>query len=154
MSAHYASTTSVPVEKTRMEIEILLKKYGATQFAFMSDERRSIIGFRIMERGVRFELPLPNPKDKKFTHLPPPQTWKERAAGPALAAWEQACRSRWRALLLCIKAKLEACAVGITTFEQEFLAHIVLQDGRTVGEAAIPQLTNGGPLLLEGGRAA
>jgi hypothetical protein len=65
-----------------------------------------------------------------------------------LEAWEQACRSRWRALLLCIKAKLEACAVGITTFDSEFLAHIVTGDGRTVAERIVPQLTNGGPLLL------
>ena len=44
-------------------------------------------------------------------------------------------RERWRALLLCIKAKLEAVASDIESFEMAFLAHIVLPDGRTVGES-------------------
>ena len=41
----------------------------------------------------------------------------------------QACRQRWRALLLIIRAKLEAVESGITTLESEFLANIVLPDG-------------------------
>jgi len=48
---------------------------------------------------------------------------------PALAAEE---RRRWLALLLVIKAKLEAVESGIITFEEEFLAHVVMPDGRTV----------------------
>ena len=35
--------------------------------------------------------------------------------------WEQACRQRWRALALVIKAKLEAIDAEISTFEEEFL---------------------------------
>lgn len=65
----------------------------------------------------------------------------------AYREWEQACRSRWRSLCLCIKAKLEAVEAGITSFEKEFLAHIVLPSGQTMGEYAIPHLeemvTNG-----------
>jgi hypothetical protein len=47
---------------------------------------------------------------------------------------EKACRQRWRALALCIKAKLEAVEAGITQFEEEFYAHIVLPGGRTIYE--------------------
>lgn len=146
----YAADTSVSVEKTRAEIESLLTKYGASRFAYMTDERGAKIGFSIEHRSVRFELPLPSKSDKKFTHYRPGGGYyeKERAPEAALKEWEQACRSRWRALLLCIKAKLEACSVGITTFEHEFLAHLVTEDGRTVAERIIPQLTSGGPLLL------
>ena len=42
--------------------------------------------------------------------------------------------------LKVIKAKLEAVEASITTIEQEFLAHIVLPSGSTVGEWAAPQL--------------
>ena len=56
------------------------------------------------------------------------------------AAWEQACRQRWRALPLIIKAKLEAVESGITTLESEFLANIVLPDGGTVGQWLTPQV--------------
>jgi hypothetical protein len=52
----------------------------------------------------------------------------------------KAIRQRWRALLLTIKAKLEAVAVGITTLEEEFLANVVTPDNVTVGEWIRPQL--------------
>lgn len=46
--------------------------------------------------------------------------------------WEQACRAKWRALLLIVKAKLEAVAQGISTVEREFLADVVTINGQTV----------------------
>lgn len=39
-----------------------------------------------------------------------------------------------------IKAKLEAVASSITTFEDEFLSHIVLPDGQTVGRHVKPRI--------------
>lgn len=39
-----------------------------------------------------------------------------------------------------MKAKLEAVAAGISTIEQEFLAWVVMPDGSTVGELAIPAI--------------
>jgi len=54
--------------------------------------------------------------------------------------WEQACRQRWRALALAIKAKLEAVESGITGFEEEFLSHIIMADGKTIGEHIVPQV--------------
>ena len=63
-----------------------------------------------------------------------------RTAAAQRSAWEQACRKRWRALLLIIRAKLEAVESGITTLESEFLANIVLPDGGTVGQWLAPQI--------------
>jgi hypothetical protein len=37
-----------------------------------------------------------------------------------------------------IQPRLETVQSRIETFEDAFLAHIVLEDGRTVGEIAIP----------------
>ena len=45
-----------------------------------------------------------------------------------------------RALLLVIKAKLEAVTAGISTIETEFLANIVLPDNTTAGEWMLPQI--------------
>ena len=39
-----------------------------------------------------------------------------------------------------IKAKLEAVENSIATFEEEFLAHIVLPNDRTVADYVIPQV--------------
>jgi len=54
--------------------------------------------------------------------------------------WEQACKGRWRALFLAIKAKLVAVSEGISTVEEEFLAWMVLPNGRTAGEHFLPQI--------------
>ena len=134
----YAVDTSVPVERTRAEIEGLLMRRGAERFAYMADGNSAAIGFVLRNRNVRFLLPLPdrNAKDFWFT----PSRKNKRSESEAYKEWEQACRSRWRALYLCIKAKLEAVEIGITSFDEEFLAHFVLNDGRTVGQVVISQL--------------
>lgn len=55
-------------------------------------------------------------------------------------------RRRWRALLLGIKAKLEYVQSGIATFDEEFLAHIVIDD-RTVFDRIREAAGGGRPLL-------
>ena len=65
---------------------------------------------------------------------------------PSGDSYDQACRQRWRALLLVIKAKLEAVTAGISTIETEFLANIVLPDNTIcVGEWMLPQIDRGLP---------
>ena len=65
---------------------------------------------------------------------------QKRSKAQAYAAWEQACRSKWRSLYLVIKAKLEAVDSGISTIEREFFYDIVLPNGKTVGEFMGPQI--------------
>jgi hypothetical protein len=55
---------------------------------------------------------------------------------------DAATRQRWRALVLVLKAKLEAVASGISTVESEFLAGIVLPNGMTLGQAVLPRLSD------------
>jgi hypothetical protein len=88
-------------------------------------------------RRIHFKLPMPDKSGSEFTQTP---TGKPRAAGAIEQAYEQAVRQRWRALALVIKAKLEAVEAGITVFEEEFLAHIVLPNGGTVGQFMLPQV--------------
>ncbi|WP_024354175.1 hypothetical protein [Brevundimonas naejangsanensis] len=132
----YAAETSVSQDRSRAEIEATLKRYGATSFMYASEPTAAMIGFRISDRMVKFVLPMPDPKSREFTH----HSRGQRTPDAALKAWEQAGRQRWRALALVIKAKLEAVAAGITTIEDEFLAHTVLPDGSTVGQFMQPQL--------------
>lgn len=131
----YAVDTSVSVEKSRAEIESILDRYGASQFAYSKDLVGAIIMFRMDERVIKFELKLPLLADYEFT-----DTGRSRNENSQWVAWEQACRQRWRALALVIKAKLEAVDSGISVIEEEFLAHIVMADGDTVGEWIKPQL--------------
>jgi hypothetical protein len=118
-----AAETRVPVSQSRMEIERLLEKHKAKQYATSVDydALSARVQFRLHDRIIRFMIVLPDPK--KFR-----QTVK----------YAQADRQRWRALLLVIKAKLEAVENGITTFEDEFMAHVVMPNDRTVAELVQP----------------
>jgi hypothetical protein len=115
----YASKTKVPIERTRNEIESTLAKYGADRFAYFTEPSKAMVVFEIAERRVRFDLPFPEGTSERVM--------QER-------------RARWRALFLCIKAKLEAVASKIETFEEAFLAHVVLPDGQTVYQHTAPKL--------------
>lgn len=133
----FASNTSVPVARSRAEIEGLIVRYGATSTAFMSGPGKAMILFEAKGRRVMFELPLPNVADKEFDR---DGRGSRRSPAKRVEVWEQACRQRWRALALVIKAKLEAVESGITTFEDEFLAHIVMPDGKTVATHIRPRI--------------
>ena len=86
-------------------------------------------------RRVQIMLLMPSTDDYALT----PRNARRMAAAQR-SAWEQACRQRWRALLLRIRVKLEAVGSGITTLESEFLANIVLPDGGTVSQWLAPQV--------------
>lgn len=134
----YAEKTSVSVVKTKADIEELIQKAGAEQFVSGYKEDMAVIGFSLADRQIRFILPLPDKQDKTFWYTPERRT--KRTEKQAYEAWEQTCRSKWRALYLIIKAKLEAVSSGISTVEREFFCDIVLPDGKTVGEFMSPQI--------------
>lgn len=149
----YAASTDVTSDRSRAEIERTLRRYGATSFAYGWGEDMAMIAFQKDSRQIRFELPMPDPKDKAFLFT---ETRRQRRTDSAAeAAYEQAVRQRWRALALVIKAKLEAVEAGITTFDDEFLAHMVLPGGATVGQmigSQLPELLSRGslPALMPG----
>jgi hypothetical protein len=129
----------VSVEKSKSEIERTLQRYGASQFIYGWDQEEAVIGFVVNSddqmRQVRFKVKVPELADFYVT-----KNFQRRSRAAAEKAWEQAQRSRWRALLLVIKAKLEAIEAGIATFEDEFLAYTMLPSGETVSEWMQPQL--------------
>ncbi len=140
----YAADTSVPVEKSKAELEGLLVKAGASQRAVVSDDEAGIVRILFtLGRGpdlrqVRLELPLP--KRSAFhqaTRLDGRPKSKSRTAE---SQWEQACRARWRAAVLLVRAKLEAVALGVSTLDREFFADMALPDGRTVYQAVGPSV--------------
>lgn len=110
----YAETTKVPVTQSKGDIEKLVKKYGADAFGIMESGGRAKIAFRISKRNILFQVTMPEEPQQE--------------------------RSMWRALLLTIKGKLESAERDIETFEDAFLANIVMPDGRTIGETTIPAI--------------
>lgn len=128
--ARFAAETSVSVSASKAEIERIVERYGAEQFMSGWSAEQAVIAFTMAQRQVRFILPMPSRDEQRFTH----HSKGPRTPEAAIKEWEQACRQRWRALALVIKAKLEAVESGISVFEDEFMANIVLPGGRTVSQ--------------------
>ena len=129
----------MPVEKTRGEIEKLLGRFGATKFMSGWDQLHATIAFVAKDRHVRFVMPLPSPTEKRFT-TDKRSGWRTLTKDASQRLYDAELRRLWRSLLLVIKAKLEAVESGVSEFEAEFLAHIVLPGGVTVGETLLPRI--------------
>jgi hypothetical protein len=131
MTTAYAATTTVPVDRSRTEIERILVRYGATQFAYGWAGDKAMIAFVMRDRQIRFLVPMPDPSDRDITH-----SANERRRTPSVAktAYDQTVRARWRSLALVIKAKLEAVNSDIVTFEDEWA------DNSTVGDRLFPAI--------------
>lgn len=119
--AKYAEKTKVPVMQSRAEIEKILARYGADQFNYACDSNRGLarIEFRVNGKRIRFDLRLPAESDSNS---------------------EQETRRRWRSLAASIKAKLDAVVSEIETFEEAFLAHVVLPGDQTAANWLLPQI--------------
>jgi len=131
----YASNTTVSPEKTQTDIKETLRRYGATKFAIMEETDKAHVMFEVQNLMIQLTVGLPN-KDG-FIKTGAGRSRKKSAADEA---YNQAIRQRWRALLLAIKAKLEAVESGISTLEKEFLAFIMLPNGQSIGDHIIPKI--------------
>jgi hypothetical protein len=142
----YAVDTSVPVERSKSQIEALLTKHGAEgyhtgwQAPTPNDPGWDAVEFAWKGKVIRFRISRPTAKQLAS---------RRRSGRDIQRALEQQSRSRWRVLFLVIKAKLEAVEAGVSVFEEEFMSFIVTASGRTVGEILLPRLSSGSQLQLE-----
>jgi hypothetical protein len=136
----YASGTSVAVGRSKEQVEAELRRMGATRRAFLDDDEhgQAVVMFERDALRYRIILPLPSSQDRAFWHTP--SRGYSRTREQALAAWEQACRERWRALAEYIKALRVGYEAGIIRIEEALLSAVVLPSGETVGEWVAPQL--------------
>lgn len=150
----YAENTTVPIEKSMGEIKAMIRKAGADKIAQYEEADKIAVQFYMRERMIRFRVSLPGiadvaKVDGRGYGLSNDQRIRKR---------DQAQRQRVRALLLVIKAKLESIESNVETFEEAFLANVVMADGRTIYEriaepiALEYQTGQAVPMLLEGPR--
>jgi hypothetical protein len=102
------------------------------------EAHRATVQFQAHARIVKFEITLPDPDDPKYRKIK--NTYLQRTATGIAKIVEQEERTRWRALLLVIKAKLEAVESNIATFEDEFLSHVLLPNQQTVAQYIGPEV--------------
>jgi hypothetical protein len=85
---------------------------------------------------------MPPRDDKMFSAHRGRSTWGRRVSDSERdRRYEQEYRRRWRVLLITVKAMLEAVDSKVLTFDQAFLAHIVIPGtAKTLGDALVPHL--------------
>lgn len=135
----YAETTKVSVEKSVAEIVTMIRSKQGNQVAQLDDDNRYVIAFLMENRQVRFVVSFEPQSAKRFER---DGRGAVRTAGSRRDVWEQHRRQRMRALLLVIRAKFESVASNVETFEQAFLANVVMPDGRLVGELARDEIAS------------
>jgi hypothetical protein len=146
MNRRYAQETTVSIEKSQQELSRVLRAAGADQVVLAWDSAQGT-GVRFHMQGRFAQLMVPPPSEKRMKEL---KAWRPRWSD--LDRLEQEQRRSWRALILLVKAKLEAIAAGITTAEREFMPDLLMDDGRRLEEWALPALeTRRLPALPAGG---
>ena len=134
----FAKGTKTAIADTEQQIKKMLQKAGADTIGIIEEPGRAVVAFHLNDRAIQFRLPLPARSEHRFLFAKVNQFAssgeRPRDQAAALDLWVQACRERWRALHLCIKAKLESVEQNIESFDDAFLAHIQMPDGETVGD--------------------
>lgn len=134
MATNYVRGASITCAASRAEIQEMLTEYGATGFRTGSEGGRTIIAFTADRRRFRFlyEPPgSPEPAGASRGSEPPRSL-------PRPKSHEELSRRYWHKLSMLIRVKLDAVGAGIATFEEEFLAYMVLPGGETVAQSVRP----------------
>jgi hypothetical protein len=133
--SRYAENTTVSPEKSQEEIKRILRKYGADRFGVMEEKTKAHLMFEFKGLLIQMTVDFPDKQEYKYT-----ENGRMRSENVIETAWNQAIKQRWRALSLAVKAKLEAVEVGISTIEQEFLAFVIMPDGKSLSDHLIPNI--------------
>lgn len=143
--------TKVDPDRTRLEIEKLLRDYGVSSVQFRTDYRLNQVELQFtveverngVKRGIGFKVNPPTFADKR-------RSWDPAKGYVTVYApnWSQSMRM----LYYWLKSKLEAVAYGFSSVENEFLSQAVVQlrDGTiTTYGAALETALRSGTLTLE-----
>jgi hypothetical protein len=165
-----SANTSVPVGRSRDELERVLRRYGANAFASACDfdAGKVSITFRVPDRPgevanvpVRLEASFRAVYDQLYGQ-PFTTKWDDKKGrikefnpkGYDATKLAQAERIAWRHLVLWVDAACTAASVGIQTMREAFFAHTLIRDEHgKIGRLGdfVKTLEASGQLLLPSG---
>lgn len=118
MGAAYEET-SVLVDKSKTQIEKLLKKFNVKAIRFTSYPSYGLLEF-VREVGDKQFIPY------RLTVKPKVREWARNSSSEL----DRAERQVWRVVYWWLKTKLEAIDFGLVEFEQDFLPYMMLTDNQ------------------------
>jgi hypothetical protein len=141
MSQSYAAGTAVSIDRSRAELEALLRRHSATGFMYGWQETAGVlIAFELRGRRIRF-LVRP-PAESELARLRRAAVERRAKRSDPQLLLDEEMKRRWRELVLLVKAKLIAVQSCVVTFEEEFLPYFILPGNVTVAERLLPELDN------------
>jgi hypothetical protein len=140
VSRSFAEGTTVTAGRTKGEIEDMLMRRGVEQFGTMASASEATVMFAYKGLTYRITIKLPDREDPRFTTYKQGSSTFRRADSAIDEKWSAELNRKWRALAAVIKAKLIAVEEEISSFEAEFLSHVVTDTGQTLGDRMIPDL--------------
>jgi hypothetical protein len=112
VSYGYAARTDTSVEKSKLEVDLLLAKNGAGARGIAVDENKGVAMISFVIGGLQYRLVIPMPV-KSEKNGARPRGWAvwdaDRKERWLARDFEQRCRSRWRAVVLLLKASSRPC---------------------------------------------
>ena len=139
----YAST-KIDIEKSKIQINELLKKFGVSGIQWTWADNIEILRFihdfefEGVNRHIGYEIQVPEMGIKRG------RTYEKRL--------ERNDRQAYRIVWHVLKARFVAVESGLKTFEEEFLSDIIykLPDGRSakVGDIILNQISGTKPIKL------
>lgn len=137
-----SADTSVSAEKSRIEVERVLRRYGARGFSYSQDyvSGKIAVSFVVPNSPVKdaHDVPVQLPIDTRAVYdrlYGRPMMWNGSTRTPVhnpkgydVRKLEQAERVAWRHLVLWIDAALTAATAGFQTMTEAFFAHTVITD--------------------------
>ena len=121
MNSNYVRGASVTASASQDEIRSMLAGSGATGVRCTWEDGRAAIAFS--SGACRFRIALALPRGAGDPLQPP------SSIGHGAKTAQEGARQRWRALSQLIRAKLDAVAAGIVTFDQEFQGYALASPG-------------------------
>lgn len=127
-----SSTTSTPAERSRGELEQLLRRYGAHGFSVAQDYANGrfqisfVVANSAREKGTMIPVRIPIAIADVYRAM----YGDPGKDSPDRGRMAQAERVAWRQMLLWIDSALSAAALNIQTIEEAFFAHAVISGPR------------------------
>ena len=118
-------TTSITIEKTIGEIEIILSKHGITHIFKMYNDKGTPIALAfkaiVRDRELSFKLPM---EEEKILQVFKNQVRAGKLANKYSTDIDQARRTGWRIIKNWIESQLALIEINLVTIDQIFLPYV------------------------------
>lgn len=152
MPKKYAEGTTVPITKSRGDIDRLLRDWGCDRIAWEEDFRAGVIALRFVwtkdeqSYAAKLTVRLPTEADIRARREVRDGRNGRINENKVKLALERNGRPEMRLLLLWLKAAFNAVEAGILDPQVMFLPFFVNAEDQTVSEVIVPNL----PQLMSG----